>query len=194
MAKNNVFVQGNYVDVHDNKIVNIALGDNGVNALTMQNHNHYPEQHSQAEETQADDREEETPFIEVDNREQPLMTFTSRYDGMKLITVYNRLKDDYLDCSEEDWLYIWGVFIHPVRRTPVGRPASPAVWSAMRGKKAALMEMIRMVMAQDCGEILKKTSQWFVYSDGSLPKPENLKSSRLQGKTKETFRRLVTVY
>ncbi len=125
--------------------------------------------------------------------EQSILPFTSRYDGKKLLTAYNRLKDNYVTCTEETWLYLWGVHVHPVKRTTIDRPKEPAEWSAMRGKKSALMEMVRALVANDCGEILKKTANWFVFSDGTVPDPELLKSYGLKGESKKKFLQLVIV-
>ena len=134
---------------------------------------------------------EEDPSLLI---EQPILPFTSRYDGKKLLTVYNRLKDDYVTCSEDTWLYLWGVFVHPVKKKTIDRPEKPAEWSAMRGKKSALMEMVRVLAAKDCGEILKKTANWFVFSDGTIPDPRLLKTNKLKGKSKTEFQQLVTVH
>lgn len=134
---------------------------------------------------------EEDPSLLI---EQPILPFTSRYDGKKLLTVYNRLKDDYVTCSEDTWLYLWGVFVHPVKKKTIDRPEKPAEWSAMRGKKSALMEMVRVLAAKDCGEILKKTANWFVFSDGTIPDPRLLKTYKLKGKSKTEFQQLVTVH
>ena len=45
-----------------------------------------------------------------------------------------------------------------------------------------------------CGEILKKTAKWFVFSDGTIPDPDILKSYELKGKSKKEFLQLVTVH
>jgi len=123
-------------------------------------------------------------------------TFTSRYDGKQLIIVYNRLTEKgYLTCSENTWLYLWGVFVHPKTRKSIDRPKEVAEWSAARGKKQALMEMIRTVMALDCSEILKKTAQWFVFSDKTTPDPKIIKSYKIKGeKSRNEFLQLVTVH
>lgn len=126
--------------------------------------------------------------------EQSILPFTSRYDGKKLLTVYNRLKGKYVTCSEDTWLYLWGVYVHPVKKKTIDRPEKPAEWSAMRGKKSALMEMVRTLVATDCGEILKKTANWFVFSDGTIPDPRLLKTNKLKGKSKTDFLQLVTVH
>ena len=137
---------------------------------------------------------EEFPADRIGGHTDNGLTFTSKYDGKKLLTVYHRLKDDYVTCTEETWLYLWGVFVHPVKKVTIDRPEKPAVWSAMRGKKSALMEMVRALVANDCGEILKKTAKWFVFSDGTIPDPEFLKSYELNGKSKTEFLQLVTVH
>ena len=123
-------------------------------------------------------------------------TFVSRYDGKQLVIVFNRLTEKgYLTCSENTWLYLWGVFVHPVKRKTIERPAEKAEWSAARGKKQALMEMIRTVMANDCSEILKKTAQWFVFSDKTIPDPKIIKSYKIKGeKSRKEFLQLVTVH
>ena len=140
------------------------------------------------------DNRGQAPATQAQREPVACLTFTSKYDGKKLLTVYNRLKDDYVTCTEETWLYLWGVFVHPVKRVTIDKPEKPAVWSAKRGKKSALMEMVRALVANDCGEILKKTAKWFVFSDGTMPDPEFLKSYELNGKSKTEFLQLVTVH
>ena len=166
---------GSYVDVHNNGVVNLNIDNSNVKV---------------GDESREKEDTEGFPY----QIEQPISPFSSQYDGKKLLTVYNRLKDEYVTCTEDTWLYLWGEFVHPLKKVVVERPEKPAVWSAMRGKKSALMEMVRVLVAKDCGEILKKTAKWFVFSDGTIPDPDILKSYELKGKSKKEFLQLVTVH
>ena len=86
-------------------------------------------------------------------------TLASKYDAKKLLIVYKNLTDkEYLFCTEDAWLYVWGVKVNPTNKTEIKAPAKLPRWSAMRGKKTAIGDMIRTLMATDCGKPWKKTA------------------------------------
>jgi hypothetical protein len=122
-------------------------------------------------------------------------TLTSKYNGQKLLIVYKNLTDkEYLFCTEDAWLYVWGVKVHPTKKTEIKAPTELPRWSAMQGKKTAIGDMIRTLMATDCGKPWKKTAKLFLFSDGSQPVESNLKSYGLQGPSKTEFLKLVIVH
>lgn len=122
-------------------------------------------------------------------------TLTSKYNGQKLLKVYKNLTDkEYLFCTEDAWLYVWGVKVHPTKKTEIKAPTELPRWSAMQGKKTAIGDMIRTLMATDCGKPWKKTAKIFLFSDGSQPVESNLKSCGLQGPSKTEFLKLVIVH
>lgn len=122
-------------------------------------------------------------------------TLTSKYNGQKLLKVYKNLTDkEYLFCTEDAWLYVWGVKVHPTKKTEIKAPTELPRWSAMQGKKTAIGDMIRTLMATDCGKPWKKTAKLFLFSDGSQPVESNLKSCGLQGPSKTEFLKLVIVH
>ncbi len=122
-------------------------------------------------------------------------TLTSKYNGQKILKVYKNLTDkEYLFCTEDAWLYVWGVKVHPTKKTEIKAPTELPRWSAMQGKKTAIGDMIRTLMATDCGKPWKKTAKLFLFSDGSQPVESNLKSCGLQGPSKTEFLKLVIVH
>ena len=132
------------------------------------------------------------PSVKV---EIPKETLTSKYDAKRLLAVYKNLTEKgYLYCTEEAWLYVWGVRVHPTNRTEIKAPAKIPRWSAMQGKKTAIGDMIKALMATDCGKHWKKTAKLFVFSDGSQPVEKYLKSYGLKGPAKTEFLKLVSVH
>lgn len=122
-------------------------------------------------------------------------TLTSKYDAKKLLTVYEKLTDkEYLYCTEDAWLYVWGVKIHPTKKTEIKEPAELPRWSAKRGKKTAIGDMIKTLVSTDCGKPWKKTARLFFFSDGSQPVEKYLKSYGLEGPSKTEFLKLVSVH
>ncbi len=76
------------------------------------------------------------------------------YDGAKLLRVCRRLKQEgYLDCKDEDWLYVWGVRTNPLTDEPLNPPAQPLAWSVEKGKKSALATTIATLRDnRNCGK------------------------------------------
>lgn len=133
----------------------------------------------------------------TDDKNPPVIseTLTSKYNGQKLLKVYKNLTDkEYLFCTEDAWLYVWGVKVHPTKKNEIKAPTELPRWSAMQGKKTAIGDMIRTLMATDCGKPWKKTAKLFLFSDGSQPVESNLKSCSLQGPSKTEFLKLVIVH
>lgn len=120
---------------------------------------------------------------------QPLL---SRFDGVELLAIHRRLTDAaYLDCTGEEWLYVWGVSIHPHSRKAIAVPTRRLVWSCEKGRKSALAEMIRLIKTSQCGNYWEKTARWFRYTNGEKPDAEQLKSQRLKGASAAAFKTLV---
>ena len=126
---------------------------------------------------------------EVESGTQPLL---SRFDGEELLAIHRRLTDAaYLECTGEEWLYVWGVSIHPHSRKAIAVPARRLVWSCEKGRKSALAEMIRLIKTSQCGNYWEKTARWFRYTNGEKPDAEQLKSQRLKGASAAAFKTLV---
>ncbi|MCR5192488.1 MAG: hypothetical protein K6D59_04210 [Bacteroidales bacterium] len=122
-------------------------------------------------------------------------TLTSKYNGQKLLIVYKNLTDkEYLFCTEDAWLYVWGVKVHPTKKTEIKAPMELPRWSAMQGKKTAIGNMIRTLLAKDCGKHWKKTAKLFLFSDGSQPVEMYLKNYGLKGTSKTEFLKLVKMH
>lgn len=121
------------------------------------------------------------------------MTLESRFDGFQLIAIYKKLSNVYVTCTEEAWLYVWGVRKHPRTGKEIKEPKRPPIWNSENGKKVALAEMIRVLKSVNCGKYWQKTAILFTYSDGSQVNASALKKYHLSGPSKREFLELLSV-
>ena len=147
------------------------------------------------EETRSEDNdqkkllspEEENQSSAYDKLLVDKMTLESRFDALKLIAIYKNLYDVYVSCTEDAWLYVWGVKEHPITKKKIKRPKHFPVWNAEQGKKVALAELIKVLKSGSCGKYWQKTAALFTYSDGSQVIASALKKHRLSGSSKNEF-------
>jgi len=133
---------------------------------------------------------EDTPQKEEKHEEDRL---SSKYNAEQLLSIFQQLSGNYLNCTEAAWLYVWGIEQHPVTQKTIGKPKRLPEWSTKKGRKTALAEMIRALKSDTCDKYWVLTSKLFRYDDGTHPNVEQLKSQKLHGPSKTSFTDLISV-